>query len=240
LNLLKTKFKGNLQRMLVELVDNHPVGWSVVGEDCYCHPQKSKRAEHKRRKPETEPYLITDLNLSGSDAEWLYAFDVETNKLFVRDVRAKEDVGIVELTRKMPTKKSWEHIECGENFQRCGHYAHFHGLLPRTSNLSTQTWLGYRPLDFHDAVGFIIGGKRFAATGSGGNSEYLQRSTGARWPRNTWVSSVKASKGKRLDVAVAEILHDGKYIPLPGVEWIFPPTKNHPTGTIVGSTAVSA
>ena len=79
----------------------------------------------------------------------------EQNKLFVRDIRAKEDVAVIDLNSDEP---NWSVIECGENFERCRHYAWYHGLTPKTSNLSTQTWLGRRPLGFHDAVAFIIDG----------------------------------------------------------------------------------
>jgi hypothetical protein len=234
LSLLKKKFKGNLQRMLVELVDNHPVGWSVVGEDCYCHPHKSKRDEFKNRKPETQPYLITEANIADSDAEFLYAFDAEKNRLYVRDVRAKEDAGIVELTANILPKKIWTDIECGPDLERCSHYARFHGLLPKQSNLSTQTWLGNRPLEFHDAVAFIIGGKRFASTGCGGNSDHLARSSGIDFRRNTWVASVKARNGRRIDAAVAKII-DGKYVPLSGVIWVYPPTMCNPQESLVSA-----
>ena len=237
LNLLKRNFKGDLQRMLVELIDEHTVGWSIVGEDCYCHPQNSKRSEFKGRKPETEPFLLTEHNLADSDAEWLYAFDAENRKLFVRDLRAKEDVGIVDLTGKPPSKKVWAQIECGEDFRRCGHYAWFHGLLPKSSNLSTRAWLGIRPLEFHDAVGFVIAGKRYAATGSGGNSDFYNRSRSARFPAGHWIATVKPRNGKAVEFPVAVITGAGRsgYAPADGVSWILPPTKLNPQETIVSA-----
>jgi hypothetical protein len=233
LTLLKTKFKGNLHKMLVELIDKHPVGWSVLGEDCYCHPQRSKRAEFKHRRAEAQTQIITEKNLLNSDAEWVYAFDEEKKRLYIHDVCAKEDVGLIELTGRMPAKKVWNGIECGEHFERCGHMAWAHKLLPRTSNLSTKTYLGLRPLDFHDVIAFVIDGVRYTATGSGGNSDYLARSSGKRYPRGTWVSSVKIGS-ERLDLPVAKII-GSDYAPLPGVVWIMPPTKVNPKETRVSA-----
>lgn len=240
--LLHGHFKNDLERMLRILIDEHSA-WSTIVEKsfrlkpgyssdhkkknpvCYCHGERSEKNT-----------LFTHNNLEPStDIEWLYVFDWEHNRLCVRDVRHSEEV-LIELNGEEP---DWAIVECGKNFERCAHYAWAHGLLPRTSNLSTQTWLGNRPLEFCDAIGFFIGGKRFAATGSGGNSDYLQRSTGASWPRNTWIASVKARNGKRLDFPVA-LIGEGGYQPFPGVQWVLPPTKNHPTETIVGGAAVSA
>jgi hypothetical protein len=228
--LIHERFRGNVAKFLTEIVDKHPAGWSVVGEECYCHPKR-------KRAPETEESTITEKN-ADSDIEWIWAFDAESNRLYVRDNNHKEDVGIVDLLGSEPTKEDWTRMECGENFERCGHYGWAHDLLPRTSNLSTQTWLGNRPLEFHDAVAFIVGGKRLTATGSGGNSEVYR--TALAWqhgqyrsfPPNTWVASVKARNGKRFDVPVAAITKDG-YAPLPGVTWVYPPTKTNPSETAV-------
>jgi hypothetical protein len=171
-----------------------------------------------------------------TDIQWVYVFDEERNRMFVRDGRHDAE-SIVELAEPEP---DWTVIECGENFERCGHYAWFHGLLPKTSNLSTQTWLGNRPLEFHDAVAFIIEGKRWTSTGCGGHSDFyttpLARKHGftKSFPRNTWVASVRAKNGRRVDAAVAQITKDG-YKPFPGVVWVMPPTKDNPVETEVNA-----
>ena len=170
-----------------------------------------------------------------TDIEWLWVFDEEEDRLYVRDVRHGEE-SLIELAGPKP---DWTVVECGENFERCSHYGWVHKLTPKTCNLSTQTWLGNRPLEFHDAVAFIIGGKRFASTGCGGSSEFystaLARQHGHRqsYPARTWVASVKARNGKRFDVPVAKVISDGKFVPLPEVVWIFPPTKANPNETQV-------
>jgi hypothetical protein len=230
--IIHEEFKGDLKAALIHLLDKHPAGWSSLEQrSCYCHPSRSKRPEWKRRKPE-EPQTFTQeqTKRGDTDIEWLYIFDEERNRLFVRDVR-NDSEHLVELAEPNP---NWGVIECGENYERCHHYAWYHNLLPKTSNLSTQTWLGNRPLDFHDAVAFVISGKRWASTGCGGSSDYYNRNTGTRWPSHSWIASVKARNGKRIDAAVAKITKDG-YTPLPGITWIMPPTKNNPTETMVSA-----
>jgi hypothetical protein len=160
--------------------------------------------------------------------EWLYAFDEEANRLYVRDQNHKEDAGIIELGEDEP---DWGTIECGETLERCGHYAWKHFPHLKGCNLGTQTYLGRRPMEFHDAVAFVVAGKRYANTGCGGNSEYLN-TRGKTFPRNVWVATVKAANGRRLDLAVALITSDG-YRPYPGVAWVYPPTQDNPNETIV-------
>src|SRR5713101_1659792 len=247
-------FKDDLTRMLQVLLDKHPAGWStIVHKDfnlksgytnigtrpdgmsieefqnqrlnrrpqCYCHGHRHE-----------EGFLHDEKSDCG--AEWAYVFDEEEKVLHILDREKHEvsgeyhwqEVGRIELDCEDGI--NWTAIECGENFERCSHYARYHNLLPKTSNLSTQTWLGNRPLEFHDAIAFIIQGKRYKATGSGGNSDYLRRAGGKNFPIGTWVSSGVAGNGKRLDMAVAKIGSDGKYTPLPSIMWVYPPTKNEP------------
>jgi hypothetical protein len=243
-------FKNDLQRMLAYLIDakHAQCGWSsLVGKDLSLRPaytwQKatadgasydvySKRDDYRRpqcfagRNGE-EPYLYTEKDMEGTDIEWLYVIDEQERKLFVRDVSAKEDVAVIDLNGEVP---NWTAIECGENFERCGHYGWVHGLTPKTSNLSTQTWLERRPLEFHDAVGFVVNGKRYKATGCGRSSSFgFDR---GKFPPNTWVASIQAGNGKRIDLPVANVTKQG-YTPYKNVSWIYPPTKTNPQETIV-------
>jgi hypothetical protein len=252
-SLLHGHFKNDLSAMLVYLIDakHAECGWSaLVGKDFSLTPGYtwqqaiadgakyeiySKRPDYLRPqcfagRPGELQYLFTGKDMKGTDVEWLYVFDETERKLFVRDVSANEDVAIIDLTGVEP---DWTMIECGEGFERCKHYAWFHGLLPKASNLSTQAWLGNRPLEFRDAVAFVIDGKRYASTGSGGNSEYLRSTSGKTYPRDTWVACVKARNGKRLEIPVAKITKGDGRAPLPGVEWVLPPTKNNPRETLV-------
>lgn len=225
--IIREEFGGNLKAALVALIDKHKAGWSSIAEprECYCHPTPP-------RKPESANIFTHEHVINGdTDIEWLFIFDEKRNRLCVRDVSNDAEF-LVELEDAKP---DWETIECGgetENWARCRHYAWAHKMLPRTSNLSTRTYLGHQPLEFHDAVGFIIEGKRYSATGSGRSSHYYG---GNGFPPNSWIASLKARNGKRIDVAVAKITDDG-YVPLPGIVWIFPPTKNNPTETLTSGS----
>lgn len=244
-------FKGDLSKMLAYLIDApHAVaGWScIVGKDFTLKPGctsqdaykpgvpfdvYSKTPDYRRpqcfagRKGETAE-LFTEKSLEGgTDLEWLYLFDEEKKFLFVRDVMAKENVACVNLDGDEP---DWTTIECGEKFERCSHYAWVHNLLPKTSSLSTAAYLGHRELEVHDAVGFIVNGKKYRATGSGWNSEFMR----SGHPAGTWVSTCIAGNNRRKNIPVAKILPTGEYKPLPGVQWVFPPTKKTPQITTVG------
>jgi hypothetical protein len=237
-------FKNDLSKMLRVLIDEHN-GWSnIVGADfrlkpgyqtdwtkknpaCYCHGARSEKNS-----------MFTQKDLEGgSDIEWVYAFDEENQRMFVRDV-GHDHEEIVDLTQPEP---DWDVIACGEDFSRCVHMAWYHKLTPKTCNLSTQTWLGNRPLAFHDAIAFLVDGRRLSSTGCGGDSGFystaLARENGVtkRFPPNTWVASLKARNGKRTDVAVAKILPNGKFEPLPNIAWVYPPTKHSHQETTVSA-----
>lgn len=237
LKILREEFKGDLPKMLVALIDEHPAGWSSLeARQCYCHPRRAKDAEFRKRPPEpAQSFTHKDVIKGEIDIEWVYIFDVEKQRLIVRDVRHDAE-GIVDLTsEEIP---DWPTIECGgekENWRRCSHYAWYHGFVPKSSNISTATYLGQQELRFHDAIAFIIGGKRYTSTGSGGSAEFLASydPKARKFPRNSWVATLKARNGKRIDFAVAA--KDGNdYTPLPGVIWIYPPTRDNPNETFVG------
>jgi hypothetical protein len=255
-------FKRDLPRMLQVLLDEHPAGWStIVGTDfklkpgftnigqrpegisvddfqkqalnrrphCYCHGHRHE-----------EGFLHNEKSDCG--AEWAYIFETLPERdgepeQRIMHVLARlkhadseeyiwHDAGRINLDSS--DEINWTTIECGENFERCSHIAEYHGI---NSPLAMQTWLGKRPLGFHDAVGFIVDGKRYKATGSGGNSDYMGRVRGKRLPSGTWVSSVVAANGRRLDIAVAKVTPEG-YIPLPGVTWLYPSTKDEQKGLV--------
>ncbi len=257
--LLHGHFQNDLARMVEYLVDapHATCGWStIVKKDFRLKPgygwQKaiadgakydvySKRPDYRRpqcfagRPGETED-TRTEKDLQNTDCEWLYAFDVEQRKMFVRDLRHKEDVAVVDLTAPEP---DWTKIECGENFERCHHLAWAHNLAPRTSNLSTQKWLEREPLDMHDAVAVIVGGKTLKLTGSGGDANYHNRINAQhypgrkRFPSGTWVAACLHKNGHRVELPIA-YRTGNEYRPYDGVQWVYPATKNTP-GSVVGA-----
>ena len=253
-------FKNNLVQMLQVLLDKHPAGWStIVHKDFTLKPGftnaiqrpegmsiKEFQNQPLNRRPQCychgvrheEGFLHDEKSDCG--ASWAYVFEEDEKTLHILERTKHEvsedyfwqDVGRIELDSE--DEINWTAIECGENFERCSHYAWYHNLLPKTSNLATQTWLGNRPLEFHDVVAFVVQGKRYKATGSGGNSDYLRRMAGKNFPSGTWVSSVVAGHGHSREIATAKITAEG-YRPLPGVTWVYPATKSTPQETFVSA-----
>jgi hypothetical protein len=240
-NLYHGFFRRDLPKMLAYLVDvPHAVcGWSsIVGKDFKLRPAYTWQKASKPGVPfavysKTPDYLRpqcfagrpgeiedtrTENDIQDTDCEWLYAFDVEQQKMFVRDLNHKEDVAVIDLNGPEP---DWTEIECAKDFSRCHHLAWFHGVVPKTCNLGMQTWLGNRPLDpVHDPVAYVIAGKKYKATGSGGTSDYMRGSH----PQGTWVASLITGNNKRVELPIAR--HTGvSYELLANVTAIYPTTK---------------
>lgn len=235
---LLTKYK-NVDAMLADLLDKHPAGWSAIGEPgrCFCHP--TAKAWGYKRQPEKDEVTFTEKDLQDTDCEWLFAFDCDNQKLFIRDLRHREDAGVVDLAQTPPTKDEWTEIECGSSLERCSHIAAFHGLVPQDSRLSTQAWLGRRPFEFRDAVAVLLNGRRYRLTGSGYSSNFMRTALGRKlgvkdFPADAWVATLQAGNGKRFDAAVARILPDGEYQPAFGASWVYPAIKNIEHETVVG------
>lgn len=221
--MLHEKYQGKLPAMLAEIIDEHSAGWSFIGEECYCHPKRDRDAEPKGA-------WITDEDMKDTDIEWVWVFDEANYKLYIRDQRYREDVAIVDLHGPEP---DWRPIECGDNLERCHHYAyvHFPELVGGSqANISTEVYLGRREFDLPDAISFIVNGKRYNSTGCGGRSEFVDP-RGRIFPRGTWVQTVLSKRGKRSQVPVANITKEG-YVPYPGVTWVFPPIKDNPNETL--------
>jgi hypothetical protein len=219
--LLRTRYAGDLKAMLADLIDGHSAGWSQIGTECYCHPKR-------KRTPQTEPDWFTHESLQDdTDIEWVWVFDEENYRLYVRDQHHKADAGIVELCDPEP---DWKVIECGADLERCNHYAWVHFPDMEGTNLSTRAYLGKAELEMRDAVAFIVEGKRYKNTGCGRHSSYSVLGHERVFPSDLWVATVAARNGKRRDIPVAHIGRDG-YTPYPGVTWVLPGTKDNPQET---------
>lgn len=238
-------FQQDLGRMLKFLIDDHPAGWStILGADLKLKPgytdyrtedEGKRRAScycHGGRHEEAQPIVHDEKsNAADSDLEWAYVFELvdgETPQMHVLMQESDSDKGIsphwvdagtVLLNEEEP---DWLTIECGEDLYRCHHYAykHFPELHGKPSGeLGTQTYLGLRELGFHNAVAFLVNGKRYKRGGWG-----RSRDIGGS---HVWYQGVSPAD-QELPVAVQK---DGKFTPYPGVTWVFPPTKVNPAET---------
>lgn len=102
--------------------------------------------------------------------------------------------------------------ECGERYERCSHYAWAHDdSIPEESRyLAMDEWLGLEPMRPDCAVAAIVDGTRYELSRSG-------RLRGGKWHVGI--------KGSSEYVALFKVSKTRGYVPLPGVELFFPPTK---------------
>jgi len=208
---------------------------------CYCHG-----ARH-------EEGFIAD-EKSDCGAEWAYIFETipgawsseaepEQRILHVltrekhkdSDEYFWQEVGRIDLNSD--EEINWVHIECGENFERCHHYAWVHFPQLKGTDIGIQQFLGRAPFRLCDAIGFIINGKRVKATGSCGDADFLRCTSHhaglPKLPPSTWIATVVHGNGKRAEIPVALRGPEGEK-PFPGVKWIFPPTLVNSSETVVG------
>ena len=96
MNLYQGHFNRDLEKMLKELIDNHPAGWSTIndadfrlapryveiskkdvtsdgkrGPECYCHGDRHE-----------ETQVVTEKNAADIGCEWVYAFN-DKNQMVV-------------------------------------------------------------------------------------------------------------------------------------------------------------
>jgi hypothetical protein len=190
---------------------------------CYCHGHRHE-----------EGWIADEKSDCG--AEWAYVFetisahDDESERKILHVLYPEKnqsgeygwkEAGQIDLDST--DEISWTTIECGENFERCSHMAWYHGVVPKTCNLGMQTWLGNRPLDpIHDPVAYVIDGKKYKATGSGGSSDYIR----GHHPCGTWVASLVTGNNRRTELPIARyVQHEGRgeYQLLDNVQAIYPP-----------------
>ncbi len=201
---------------------------------CYCHGARREESQ-----------TLTERDDAG--AEWAYIFEEEERVLHVCH-RAKhpqsgeyfwDDVGRIELDDASET--NWTHIECGENYERCRHYAWFHFPELRgtaVDRLSTAKFLGREPMQHHDAIAYILDGIRYKATGCGFRGGYtLHANIPAAFSRfihdsRYWFEDVIGPEGKRIAIPVS-VSVENTARPCCGVTWIFPPTFANPRETML-------
>ncbi len=121
---------------------------------CYCHGARNEEAQ-----------AFTERDDCG--AEWAFVFNEDDRVLHVCH-REKHrhtgesfwnDAGRIELDKAGET--NWMHIECGEHYERCAHYAWFHFPELRGTDLErlgTAKFLGRQPMERHDAIAYVLNG----------------------------------------------------------------------------------
>ena len=217
-----TNIASRPEGMSIQEFQNQPLNRRP---QCYCHGHRHE-----------EGWVADEKTDCG--ASWSYAFEIipehdEEPEQKILHVLTREkhevsgeyhwqEVGRIDLDSK--DEIPWTTIECGENFERCSHMAWYHGVVQKTCNLGMQTWLGNRPLDpIHDPVAYVIDGKKYKATGSGGSSDYIR----GNHPSGTWVASLITGNNRRTELPIARYVQregHGEYQLLDNVTAIYPPT----------------
>jgi hypothetical protein len=204
------------------LTEEHP-GWSCIS------PDKTETGWNDERFILVPGWGVAYTD--SADDEWLTPFDTwDTEWVYILADDATH-VGVCSFDDTVPPtfvgsyrwdqpEPDWIVVECGVDFERCKHYAwvHFPDLPEESQRLSTKTWLGQKPLDVRDAVGFEIKGVHYKPTGSG-HRERLNGDYGERW-----FESCKGPSGERIELPVWED-SSGEPKLLQGVKAIYPPTK---------------
>lgn len=123
------------------------------------------------------------------------------------------------------TKTDWTDIECGPNFEWCGHVASYHFEVPQESwRLSTAKWLSRQPLDVDDAVAFTFQGQVWKKTGSGSRERKFVFGEGYHYT-NRWFERCESPTGVRQDLFVYRTFKTVAPKLAPGITPIYPPTK---------------
>lgn len=220
-------FAGAPEQLAAYLIDEHPDGWSTLGGDpqrtigadveryasdggldgryaqanvCYCHCQGNQPGQP-----------ISAAQLAGGEgafAEWCYRIS-EQHLDIIAGPRPLEDADVQVAWGDQQV--NWERVECGEHFERCGHYCSAHFQVPDVSaQLPTAVWLGREPMNARYAVGYRLADGRLARSGGyarqdgdGSRREELILEGGAR---------------------ITEMVLGPGGLPPAGVEPIFPPT----------------
>jgi hypothetical protein len=129
-------FEQDTGTMLKILLDDHPAGWSTINgadfnqEPGFINSEKLTRNKKDNNKPRCfchgdrhEEASLLD-HESECWAEWAYVFLKDRPNLVI--LQRNNDVWDFIKEIELEKAVDWGKIECGENLERCRHYAWFH------------------------------------------------------------------------------------------------------------------
>jgi hypothetical protein len=196
----------------------------------YPDPEAKHHAHNSLANVRRQQY--TNRSVRNSDLEWVYIINPDEDVIHVLSVRSPQwHVGDMRFDRA----PDFQALECGENFERCKHYAWYHFLeIDRDGpqeRLGTKHYLGILPLrEFDEVYAFRIHGQRYTRTGSGVHGRYAHHRGISASDPDAWYEEVVSRNGKCSYRPVARIMGETR-LPYPGVTWIFPPTLICPRET---------
>lgn len=146
-----------------------------------------------------EPYRHTDIGEPDGpwDIEYLYVLADDGLRVHTGHPTF-EHVGAAPWGQPV-SDTQWQVLECGERFERCGHYAwvHFPDLPDDCRELSAKTYLGLRPFTHRDAIAAVIDGERVTLRRSG-MRERVEGRAGQYGHR--WLGMIEHADGRTEDV----------------------------------------
>lgn len=147
-------FDGNVERMLKFLLDEHPSGWSSLGNlnpanargfsdnypdwanpdedpakaaayrEFYAAPRCYCHSERADHRDEGSNIVTHAQQKDLWDIAWTYICTPDALMVF-QGCSEMTPAGAVEWDQEVPDER-WTKIECGEHFERCSHYAWVH------------------------------------------------------------------------------------------------------------------
>lgn len=172
-------------------------------------------------------------NLEDVDAEWAYLLDERgVSVVWARRDRGWHqgvtwvNVGKVAWSDK-PEHEEWLRLQCGDDLERCTHYAWVHFPEAKDINIGTAVWMGRAEPGHHDVHELVLmrqggprltvcGGSRGTADDPGGWRR--DRSPGDRHREYWWVRVREHGS----PIRAYWILKDGRYKLEPGINGIVP------------------
>lgn len=245
-------FDGDVDAMLRYYLDDH-CGWSWVGPDtktpagfveisnwpsyenqaayeaffrqnhCYCHGDRHEDLwDDWRRGNDTDT----------ADLEWAYVLNDIGVSVFKPNVEGTrwEFLALVRWDEEL-TDERITAVECGENLERCGHYASMHFPEAEGTRYPTDVWLGLVKPDHHHMTHVRRRGQLYKV--NGGHMERTYSSQKGYTYTHRWFSYVKDASGWEDEIFTVSIPKRGEPHPAPGVEWVFEGLPQRDTATSV-------
>lgn len=169
---------------------------------------------------------LTEKESSGFGMEFAYVYGDMGLRVYRPSEDQKSWVKAATLPYHVPVAPlRLQQLECGDEFERCRHYAWAHYPEAKGTKYTTAVWLGREPPTLHDAIAFVKDGVRYEVEGGG---EWGAKD--APWERGMGLGSVDIYfpyrwlrvKGSDGHVCAWKRV-DGKEVLLPGVAAVFPP-----------------
>ena len=216
------------EQMIDVLVHQH-TSWSYVDREgstedtmtCHCHVADEKISGPGPVDLDDPKWWFTHED-HDCDMEWAYVLNDRGFSVFSNEGEWLF-VGVIPWG-SAPDSELLGRLECGENYERCEHYASVHFPEAGDLRIGTKTWLGLEEFSLHDATHVIVKGRTYRLTGSGSieRRSPFSRSRSKSPYTHRWLSTVEDEYGGRIQLCTEHHLKNGTIKPAPGVTHVYP------------------